>query len=144
VIDWINKPIDHEQLVSALEQAITHASGTRPRVLHVEDDADIYRVVHAIVGEIAEMENAPTLAAARRLLKDRHFDLAILDVSLPDGSGMELLRELNSMTPPVPVMVFSAHEITIESIQKVGASLVKSRTDNAQLLATIKRMVGVE
>lgn len=105
---------------------------------------DIYRVVHAIVGEIADMDNAPTLAAARRMLQEKQYDLAILDVSLPDGSGMELLRDLNNALPPIAVMVFSAHEITMEAIRQVGASLVKSRTDNAQLLATIKRMVGVE
>ena len=143
VIDWINKPIDHAHLVSALEQAIAQSASTRPRVLHVEDDADIYRVVHTIVGGIADTENAPTVAAARKLLRDRHFDLAILDVTLPDGSGMELLRELNSASPPVPVMVFSAHEITKEVAVQVQAFLVKSRTDNEQLLATIKRIVGL-
>ena len=143
VIDWINKPIDHAHLVSALEQAIAQSASVRPRVLHVEDDADIYHVVHTIVSGIADTENAPTIAAARKLLKERHFDLAILDVSLPDGSGMELLRELNSALPPVPVMVFSAHEITLEATRQVQASLVKSRTNNEQLLATIKRMVGV-
>lgn len=144
VIDWINKPIDRQQLEAALQQAIAQAAGTRPKVLHVEDDLDIYRVVHAIVGEIADMENAPTLAAARQMLKDGQYDLAILDITLPDGSGMELLPDLNRAIPPIPVMVFSAQEISMEAIRQVGVALVKSRTDNAQLLATIKRMVGVE
>jgi len=144
VIDWIKKPIDRNQLVAALQQAIAQARSTRPRVLHVEDDLDICKVVNAIVGEVADMENATTLAAARRMLNERHYDLVILDVTLPDGSGMELLYDLNSAIPPVPVMLFSASEISAEDIRQVGASLVKSRTDNAQLLATIRRMIGVD
>ena len=144
VLDWIQKPIDRERLVTALQQAVKQVHGDRPRVLHVEDDPDIYQVVHAIVGEFADMDNAPTLADARRMLKDRHYDLAILDAGLPDGSGLELLPELNSATPPVPVMVFSAQEMRLDTIRQVGATLVKSRTDNAKLLATIKRLVGID
>ncbi len=144
VVDWIGKPIDRDHLVIALNQAVAQASGTSPRVLHVEDDEDICHVVHAIVGEIADLESAPTLAAARKMLKNNRYDLVILDVTLPDGSGMELLNELNSVIPPIPVMVFSAIEISADAVQQVGAALVKSRTDNAQLLTTIKRMMGIE
>jgi len=144
VMDWISKPIDHDRLVIALKRAITQTNGTRPKVLHVEDDLDIFQVLNTIVGKIAEMDNAPTLAAARKMLKERQYDLAILEATLPDGPGLELLPDLNSSTPPIPVIVFSANEITIDAIQQVGAALVKSRTDNEQLLATIKRMVGAE
>lgn len=144
VIDWIRKPIDKEQLVAALRQAVGQASDTRPKVLHVEDDPDIFRVVNAIVGEFAELDNATNLAAARRMLENNHYDLVILDISLPDGSGMELLPILNGATPPIPVMVFSANEMGMEKMQEVKSVLVKSRTDNAQLLATIKRLIGIE
>lgn len=142
VVDWIGKPIDQVQLVAALNRAVNATPHARPRVLHVEDDKDIAVVVYSIVGDVAEVDNAVTLADARRLLAEKHYDLAILDVSLPDGSGMELLPQLNAATPPVPVLVFSAREITREEILGVKAALVKSRTDNEQLLATIKRLIG--
>ena len=144
VIDWISKPIDQEQLVAALNQAVRQASDTRPRVLHVEDDPDVSLVVNTIVGEFAEIDNAASIAGARRMLEQNHYDLAILDISLPDGSGMELLPLLNSATPHIPVMVFSAREVALENMQEVTSALVKSRTDNTQLLATIKRLIGVE
>ena len=143
VVDWISKPIDQEQLAAALKQAVGQAPDARPKVLHVEDDPDIFLVVKAIVDEFAEMDNATNLADARRMLENNHYDLAILDISLPDGSGMELLPVLNGASPPIPVMVFSSHEMGPENIQEVKSALVKSRTNNAQLLATIKHLIGV-
>lgn len=142
VIDWIGKPIDQVKLVEALKQAVGQVSDARSQVLHVEDDPDIAHVVTAIVGESADVDNAPTLVDARRMLKAKHYDLAILDMSLPDGSGLDLLPELNSAEPAVPVMVFSASEVMHEDLSKIKSALVKSRTDNAQLLATIKRLIG--
>lgn len=144
VIDWINKPVDHDQLETALKLAMAQAPGRRPQVLLVEDELNYCQMVDAIVSEFADTENATTLAAARLMLKKKHYDLVILDIVMPDGSGMELLPDLQSSTPPIPVLVLSAHEITAGAIRQVGAALVKSRTDNAQLLATIKRMVGIK
>lgn len=144
VVDWISKPIDQAQLVAALKQVVGQAPDARPKVLHVEDDPDIFRVVNTIVSEIADVVNAPNLAVARRMLENNHYDLAILDISLPDGSGMELLPVLNGASPPIPVMLFSAQEMGLEAIREVKSALVKSRTDNAQLLATIKRLIGIE
>lgn len=144
VIDWISKPINQEHLVSALRRAMGQVSHERPRVLHVEDDLDIVRVVSGIVGDVAEVENAQYLGDAQRMLAGKYYDLVILDLSLPDGSGMELLPMLNLATPPIPVLVFSANEMGLEEMQRVKSALVKSRTDNTQLLDTIKRLIQIE
>jgi DNA-binding NtrC family response regulator len=136
-------PIDKDRLTNALQRVVAKLPSSRPRVLHIEDDADIFQVVNTIVGTWADMDNASSVSDARRMLKDRRYDLAILDIGLPDGSGMELLPELNSENPPVPVMIFSANDIKPDIGMKVAASLVKSRTDNEQLLSTIKRIVGI-
>jgi len=144
IIDWITKPINQDQLITALRQALGQFSAIRPKVLHIEDDLDVSRVINTIVAEIADVENAASLAEARHKLQNHHYSLAILDLSLPDGSGMELLPLFNAATPPIPVMVFSAHEMTRQDSHKICSVLVKSRTDNAQLLATIKQLIGME
>jgi DNA-binding response OmpR family regulator len=143
VADWLTKPIDHDLLIASLKQAVKQSFGAYARVLHVEDDPDVVRVVQTIVGDLAEVVNAPTLADAHRLLGSNNYNLAILDISLPDGSGMELLPILNRATPPIPVMVFSAHEMALQDMQQVRSALVKSRADNEQLLTTIKKLLGV-
>ncbi|MDP3497241.1 MAG: PAS domain S-box protein [Candidatus Nitrotoga sp.] len=144
VIDWISKPINQEHMVLAVRRAVGQISDIRPRVLHVEDDHDIFQVMHGIVGDMADLDHAGMLTEARQLLKRCRYDLVILDLTLPDGSGQELLPLLNGATPPIPVMVFSAREMEREEIQDVASVLVKSRTSDAQLLATIKRLIEVE
>lgn len=144
VVDWISKPVQQEQLVVALRRAMGQVSVFHPSVLHVEDDPDIVQVVRSIVGDIATVESASRLSDARKMLNERRYDLVILDIALPDGSGRELLPILNKARPPIPVLVFSANEFGAREAGLVSAALVKSRTDNDQLLATIKRLVKID
>jgi len=100
--------------------------------------------VHQVAGDVVDMVQATNLAEAKQMLAQCHYDLVILDLDLPDGSGKELLSLMKEALPPIPVLVFSVHEIGLEDAKGVDAALVKSRSDNAQLLATIKRLIGVE
>jgi DNA-binding response OmpR family regulator len=111
-------------------------------VLHVGDDPDIFHVVQGAAGEVADMDHAASMAEARQMLAGHRYDLAILDLGLPDGPGKELLPLLKEALPPVPVLIFSASDTGQEYAKVADAVLVKSRTDNAQLLATIKRLIG--
>ena len=144
IVEWIDKPVIQDRLLSVLKGVVGRTGRTRLKVLHVEDDPDIFQVVHQVASEVADMVQATNLAEARQMLAQCRYDLVILDLDLPDGSGKELLPLLKGALPPIPVLVFSVYEIGLEDAKEVDATLVKSRTDNAQLLATIKRLVGVE
>jgi PAS domain S-box-containing protein len=137
VIDWLGKPIDERRLSDALHHAIRGGAG-HARILHVEDDADLQRVVAAIVAAEAKVESARDLAQARERLAAERYDLVILDLALPDGSGLDLLPLLGSVEPPTPVIVFSAHEVDEQTSGRVASVLVKSRTSNPQLLERIR------
>src|SRR5436853_7154934 len=97
--------------MAAVRRAVRGSPGGGVRILHVEDDPDLQRVVAAIVAKDGEVEAAATLAEARNRLAEASFDLVILDLALPDGSGMELLPLLGSLTPPTPELIFSAPEV---------------------------------
>lgn len=142
VIDWIVKPINRSHLKLAVRHAVKQVSRGRARVLHVEDDLDIFLVVNGIVGEVADLDHAATLAEAKQLLGHGSYDLAILDLGLPDGSGTELLPLLNSVSPPVPVLIFSALDMAQDGAQEVASALVKSHASNEMLLATIKQLIA--
>ena len=144
VIDWIDKPVNQDRLLSVLNGIVGKTGRARAKVLHVEDDLDIFHVLHQVAGEVADTVHATNLAEARQMLAQCRYDLVILDLDLPDGSGKELLPLLKGALPPIPVLVFSVYEIGLEDAREVDAALVKSRTDNAELLATIKRLIGVE
>ena len=67
------------------------------RLLIVDDEEaaryGIRRALESIVGQIAEAETAE---AARALMRERRFDLLLLDVNLPGISGLDLLAEIQS------------------------------------------------
>jgi DNA-binding response OmpR family regulator len=138
VVDWLDKPIDEERLMAAVERAARSPRGEMARILHVEDDLDLQRVVAAIVDGDARIEPALNLAEARERLAGGRFDLVILDLALPDGSGLELLPELGALDPSTPVLIFSAHEVDKAVAGRVAAVLVKSQTSNRELLERIR------
>ncbi len=143
VLDWLHKPIDSERLVAVVAR-FKHRESGRARILHVEDDADIRQITRAVLGSKVEVREAATLKEARELLSREHFDLALLDIGLPDGDGLELVPLLAQMSPPVPVALFSAQEAEGVAGRQVAAALVKSRSNNATLRATIERLLSME
>ena len=136
VADWLQKPIDRERLSHAVADAIQN--NKRPHILHVEDDLDVVQVSRALLEDDADFEYATSLAEAHKKLDKRNYDLVIIDISLPDGSGLELLDEIGR---DCPVVLFSGQETNVEINEKVAASLTKSLTSNDQLIHTVKRLL---
>ncbi|MDX2272974.1 MAG: PAS domain S-box protein [Cyanobacteriota bacterium] len=142
VLDCLDKPVDQHLLLAAVKRAIQYSGRERAAILHIEDDLDISQIVITLLQDIAQVYQVKTLKEARRFLKDHHIDLILLDIGLPDGSGLDLLTEINHQ-PTIPVVIFSAQEVSPKVAQNVAATLVKSRTLNQELLQTIKTLIGV-
>ena len=138
VSDWLSKPIDEKRLLASLRECAGDRS--RLRILHVEDDADVRKIVSAIAADIADCEAAESLAQARAMLERKAYDLVLLDLVLPDGSGWELVPMLNRLAPPPRVVVFSALNAQEGEHGMVQAYLVKSQTSEKQLLDTLRQM----
>ena len=142
IVDWLDKPIEQLRLRSALRQAGLRNRDGRARILHVEDDDDVIQVVGAIIRDEADIVPARSLAEARKKLAEQRYDLVIIDVGLPDGSGLDLLETINARTPREPVLIFSAQDSSNAFANAVSASLVKSRTNNTQLHQTIIGLIN--
>lgn len=139
-IDWLDKPIDSLLLSDALRRALKGFAG-RPRVLHIEDDTDLCKVISHLGKELADFIPASSLAEARLYLAKMHFDLILLDLGLPDGNGLELLEELHLRHPGLPVVVLSAQELSIEQLVLVEAAMAKSRTDAQHFVNLLRRLL---
>lgn len=139
VSDWMGKPIDQARLLEAVRRETGGRAVRRSRILHVEDDPGIAEVVAEMLGELAEVVCAGSLAEARVRLSSGAFELVLLDLGLPDGSGTELLSELiGSDGQPLPVVIFSAQEAGASVTAQVKASLVKLRTPDRDLVKTVR------
>lgn len=132
-IDWLAKPIDEAALLSAVEKHLYGANMHHPHVLHVEDDADLHQVIRAMSGERFYFWHAASLHKARTLLGEEKFDLIILDISLPDGSGWQLLPEIRVQHPQARVIILSGINTTPDETLKVEAALLKSHLSAEEL-----------
>jgi PAS domain S-box-containing protein len=142
VIDWMEKPVDVVRLRRAVTAALARSDVARPLILHVDDDHDILHVTAAALALCGEVASAESLAAARVFLAQRTPDLVILDLTLGDGSGLELLADLNdSQGQPIPVLVFSAQDTDHLILNRVAQAMTKSRTSLTSLAEAVKRLV---
>ena len=141
VAGWIEKPIDEHLMVRSLRGAIQGGAAGRPRILHVEDDLDIQRIAAAITQEFATFEFATSVQEARTALRAQHFDLVLLDLSLPGGSGWDLFPDIDALPHRPPVVVFSATDVADVDDRGAAAILVKAQTSNEELLSTIQRVL---
>ncbi|MEO7398859.1 MAG: response regulator, partial [Ilumatobacteraceae bacterium] len=78
------------------------------RVLIIEDDAAVCRVVRdQLENRGVSVVTAYTAAASREALKREDFEAVILDLSLPDGSGLDLLAELRAAGSSAHVIILT-------------------------------------
>ena len=81
-----------------------------------EDDGTLGRGIQlALQGPDVKITLAGTLSQARGMLAQRKFDLLILDVNLPDGSGLDLLREVRQ-GDAVPVILLTARDLEMDVV----------------------------
>jgi PAS domain S-box-containing protein len=74
-----------------------HADARPLRILLVEDHDATSHVISLLLRQLHhEVTAAPTIAQARKHADDNQFDLLISDLGLPDGSGLDLMRELRA------------------------------------------------
>ena len=142
LLEGVEKPVDPNSFTVAVRTALKKLPGSKPRILHIEDDPDIQHVVGAVAGSLAEFEFVPDLKRARESLGTGRYDLVILDLALPDGDGWALLPMLNQIIPPPPVLVFSSRELTSQEAEQVAAALVKSQTSNQTLFYTVSTLIA--
>lgn len=140
-VDWLAKPFDEHRLLAAVRKAVHGDAAAKPRVLHVEDDADLLQVVATLARETANFVPARTLAEARARLRQGDYDVVILDLDLPDGSGWSLMADLRALRPPPRVIILSGQETATSQADAVAAAMVKSRISNDELLATLQRVI---
>ncbi len=141
VMEWLTKPIDENRLVASMQRAVAELRGSKPRILHVEDDPDIQHITSAIAGDLATFEFASTLAQARACLQEKTFDLVLLDLTLGHESGWDLVEMIDALQPRPSLIVFSASEVLPPSGVRPDAMLVKASTSNTDLLNTIQRVL---
>jgi two-component system response regulator PilR (NtrC family) len=91
-------------------------------LLIVDDEASLRDFLTIVFEEDGcHVETASTLAEGRAAIQKNEPDLVLCDLMLPDGSGLELLREVKTQSPSVAVIMITAHTSTKSAIEALKA-----------------------
>jgi len=116
-------------------------AGMKGRILHVDDDPDIRLLISASLQDFGYVvATAGTNAEGLELAQQYKFDLAILDVRLPDGTGIELCQEIHKTQPDIPTLYYSAYasdEEQEEALSVCGHAYLKKPVSAIKLEETI-------
>lgn len=142
IVDWISKPIDMERLQRAVTESLIKHDPDNKRILYIEDDEDNILILEQLLKDKAELVSAKTIAEAKHMINNETFKLILLDLSLPDGSGLEIIPYLKQAgKQSIPVLIFSAFDVPPDLNQDIFGALVKSKTSNEDLVSTIQSII---
>jgi CheY-like chemotaxis protein/signal transduction histidine kinase/CHASE3 domain sensor protein len=121
-VGYMVKPVRREQLVGVLRKLEERLAQRMHRVLIVEDnEAQRDAVARLLTSHDVETVTAGTAAECLQRLKEQTFDCMVLDLSLPDASGYQLLETLSQESGHAfpPVIVYTGRELSADDEQKL-------------------------
>ncbi|EKT4093931.1 response regulator [Stenotrophomonas riyadhensis] len=121
-IGFAIKPTTRERLVTAIEQLEQTSQRDVRRLLIVEDDSELRHNLELLLGrEQLQIVAVGTLAGALEQLSTVTFDCMVMDLSLPDGSGYDLLEHMagNDDVGFPPVIVYTGRALSREEEQRL-------------------------
>ena len=88
----------------------------------LEDDETLGRgITMALTGPETSVVCRTSLSSAREALEEDRFDLLILDVNLPDGSGLDLLRQVRAEGDAAPAILLTANDLELDEVTGLEA-----------------------
>ena len=117
------------------------------RILLIEDHASFRQTLALLFDQQPEFEvfaQAGTLAEARRAMEGSEADLGVIDLSLPDGEGTELIEELREANPDFVALVLTASLERTEHARAVeaGAAGVLHKSADVDMILDATRSLG--
>jgi len=113
----------------------------KKRILVVEDDADIIKVHQELLSDHFTVITASSGMRAIRYLRDNpDIDLVLLDIKLPDISGIEVLKEIKKIKPCVPTVIITAfgnEKVAMNAFRCGARDYIKKPFSNEELLRRI-------
>lgn len=92
------------------------------QIFLLEDDVTLSRGISmALCGTERTVAVADCVAQAREKLAAMQFDLLILDINLPDGSGLDLLRTLRAQGNATPTILLTANDLELDEVTGLEA-----------------------
>jgi DNA-binding NarL/FixJ family response regulator len=121
---------------------------TAKRVLIVDDHPMMRNGLAQLIGNEPDLKvcaEAGTAGQAIDIVTKQKFDLALLDISLPDKSGLELIKDIRALQPELPVLIVSMHDemIYAERVLRAGGrGYIMKQAGGEKFLAAIRQVLS--
>ncbi|MFZ6720291.1 response regulator [Undibacterium sp. Ji49W] len=115
-------------------------------VLIVDDHAVVREGIKSIIAtsaDIAVVAEAETGLEAIRLCRQHELQVILLDISLPDKNGIEVLKQIKSENPAVAVLMFSIHredQYAVRALKAGAAGYLNKQSAGSQILDAIRQI----
>ncbi len=118
---------------------------TRHTILLVEDEPGVrFGIRDFLEAHAYAVEEAASCQAALAAFRSTRPDLALLDYSLPDGHGLELLPRLKASDPGVPLVILTGHasiDLAVRAIKEGAEHFLTKPVDLSALLVVVERLL---
>jgi len=100
------------------ESGIDSVPKTLARVIVIEDDTAVASVIkQRLAAGGFSVAHAATIGAGRSMLADGGWDVIVLDLMLPDGSGLDLAKEIRQRGDETPILMLTARDTVHERVE---------------------------
>jgi DNA-binding NtrC family response regulator len=118
----------------------------RGRILVIDDEPDIRESLEALLaGENYRVDLAPNATEGQRMLEGSSYDLVLLDLMMPDKSGMQVLQEVRVRDLDTPIFMITAYgsvQVAVDALKHGANDYFPKPWDNEKLLIEIDRMIA--
>jgi CheY-like chemotaxis protein/HAMP domain-containing protein len=119
-VGFLTKPVTADALAGAFERLLHFSADSKRRLLVVDDDSTARAAVRKLIeSDMVEIFEAPTAEDALAQLNDAPFDCIVLDLGLPGMSGFDFLENISASHAGIPVVVYSARELSREESLRI-------------------------
>jgi DNA-binding NtrC family response regulator len=118
----------------------------KARILVIDDEPDIREGLKDLLSASGYLvDGAPNGAEGMRALESRDYDLVLLDLMMPDRSGMEVLHDIREHDRETPVAMITAYgsvEVAVSALKEGANDYFAKPWDNEKLLIEIDRLIS--
>jgi DNA-binding NtrC family response regulator len=141
------KPSPQPSLADKLEEKLSVYG--KKNILFVDDDVNLQSIMQRVQKRMrVEIVGASTASSAKAMIQSKQFDLAILDVGILNGDGIELYRWIQDNFPKMSVIFLTGGSIDEISpkVHAIGSAPIyyKPTANTLNFLADLMRYIGAK
>ena len=141
-IGFMSKPVTEDSIAEAFQNIQLNLDHTIKKILLIEDqELQSDHIKNAFAEQDIHVIQAFTMESGlKKLDEEPHIDCIILDIKLPDGSGLEMLDKIkaNPKFEKLPVIINTAYELSSEQTERImrhtQSMVLKSSKSNSRLI----------